>query len=155
MCLFWGACFQPTGEPSDQPAPPFSPPERPVVMALKSVWNSWKDDTREEKNGRAKAAWNKLASEERRRPESNLFPLLRITGRSQPLSLNGNQLGSAQTPLLGHSKWSEQRKTPAKTPRLLWATKPAWKFLGVPFKTIFERTYISIQWKYLIWCQAS
>lgn len=37
-------------------APPFSPPERPVVMALKSVSNSWNDDTCTEKNGRTKVA---------------------------------------------------------------------------------------------------
>lgn len=89
-------------------------------MALQSVSNSWKDDTRKEKNGRAK--WQEI-NWPRGETETNLFPFLRITGRSQPLSLNGNQLGSAQTPLFGHSKRSEQRKTAAKTPRLLWALK--------------------------------
>lgn len=47
--------------------------------------------------------------------------------------------------------WVE-KKSPAKTPRLLWATKRAWKYLGVPLKNDLWK---DSQWKYLIWCQTS
>lgn len=60
-------------------------------MALTSVSHSWNDDTSVEKNGRARAAWNKLETEQ----GAICFPLLRIRGRSQPAPPNGNQLGSA------------------------------------------------------------
>lgn len=102
------AFYQPASQATSR-APPFTPPERPEVMALKSVSNSWKDDTRKKKNGRAK---KQEINWPRGETETNLFPLLRITGRSQPLSLNGNQLGSAQTSLFGHSDLSREKHKP-------------------------------------------
>lgn len=79
----WCVCFeayvfyQPASQATSR-APPFTPPERPMVMALKSVWNSWKDDTRKEKNGRAKVAWNKLASRRDRDQRAICFPFCEL-----------------------------------------------------------------------------
>lgn len=85
--------------------------------------------------------------------ETNLFLLLWITDQNQPLSPYGKRLGAAQTPLFGHSNRSEQRKKrTSQNPTSPLGSK---KFLGVSFRTAFERTYIIVQWKCVIWCQTS
>lgn len=77
----WRVCFaahvfnQPA---SNQPTPPFTTPQRPMVMPLRSVWNSWKDETREEKNGGAEEAWNKLASRRDRDQRAICSPLCEL-----------------------------------------------------------------------------
>lgn len=48
----------PTREPTRQSAPPNTPAGRPTVMSVKSVCNSWRDDTRKGKNGKAKSCMN-------------------------------------------------------------------------------------------------
>lgn len=79
-CMFSCTCFLPTGEPSERPVPPFSPPERPVVVALKSVSNSWTGDTCMEKTGRAKVVWKNWALRKDRDQRAICCLLLWITG---------------------------------------------------------------------------
>jgi len=77
----WPVCFLPTGRPCKLPGA-----ERPTVTALKSVLNSWKDDTRKEKNGVAKVAWNKLASRRDGDQRAICFPFCELqTGASHCL----------------------------------------------------------------------